>query len=202
MTKPESGACSKGAAHGVVVLAAGASSRLGRNKLLLHHEGESLVRRAARLALATGPVDAVIVLGNEPDTVNAELRGLPIRRVDCADWREGMGASLHSGLTALANECAGALVVVCDQPALDAAHLQTLCATWRAAPEDAVASHYAGRFGVPALLPRAWFAALPAHGDHGARELFASCRERISAVANEALAVDIDRVEDLGALRP
>jgi CTP:molybdopterin cytidylyltransferase MocA len=202
MSEPESGVSSGVAAHGVVVLAAGESSRLGRNKLLLRHEGESLVRRAVRLALATAPADAVIVLGDEGDAVYAELQGLAIRRVDCASWREGMGASLHSGLAALAKQCAGALVVVCDQPALDAAHLEALCAAWRAAPDDAAVSHYADRFGVPALLPRAWFAALPGRGDRGAREVFASHGERISVVANEALSVDIDLVEDLGALRP
>jgi molybdenum cofactor cytidylyltransferase len=189
------------AAHGVVVLAAGASSRLGRNKLLLRHEGEALVRRAARLALVTAPRDAVIVLGGEADRVYAEVRDLHIRRIDCANWREGMSASLHAGLAALADDCAGALIVVCDQPALEASHLQALCAAWRAAPEDAAASHYAGRLGVPTLLPRAWFPALPASGDRGARELLAERHARISTITNEALAIDIDRVGDLAALR-
>jgi molybdenum cofactor cytidylyltransferase len=189
------------AAHGVVVLAAGASSRLGRNKLLLRHDGEPLVRRATRLALVTAPRDAVIVLGDEGDSIYAELSGLPIRRIACANWREGMSASLHAGLASLTDECAGALVVVCDQPELEASHLQALCTAWRAAPEDAAASYYAGRLGVPALLPRAWFSALSASGDRGARELLAERRARISSITNEALAIDVDRIEDLAALR-
>lgn len=196
-TLPEAGAPE----HGAVVLAAGASLRLGHNKLLLRHDGEPLVRRAARLALGTAPRDAVIVLGAEADIVFAEVRDLPIRRVDCANWREGMGVSLRAGLAALSGGCAGALIVVCDQPALDASHLEELCAAWRAAPGGAAASRYAGRVGVPALMPRAWFSALPADGDRGARELFAARRARIVAVTNEALAIDIDCAEDLAALR-
>ncbi len=143
----------------------------------------------------------MIVLGDEGDTVFAELRGLLIRRVDCANWREGMSASLHAGLAALTDECAGALVVVCDQPALEASHLLALCAAWRAAPQGAAASQYAGRLGVPALLPRAWFSALAASGDRGARELLAERHARISSITNEALAIDVDRIEDLAALR-
>ena len=187
--------------HGVVVLAAGASSRLRCNKLLLQHEGETLVRRAVRIAIATAPRDTAIVLGAEADAVFAEVCDLPIHRVDCANWRAGMGASLFAGLAALSNECAGALIVVCDQPALTASHLLALCAAWCASPNNAAASFYADRLGVPALLPRAWFSGLSAHGDHGARELFAERCTQISAVPNEALALDIDREEDLVALR-
>lgn len=187
-------------AHGVVVLAAGGSSRLGRNKLLLHHEGEALVRRAARLALQTAPLDAVVVLGAEADAVFAQIRDLPIRRVDCAGWCDGMSASLRAGTAALSAECAGALVVLCDQPALEAAHLCALRDAWRASGH-AAASLYAHRLGVPALLPRSWFAQIPARGDRGARDLFVARRAEVQSVSNEALAADIDRPEDIDALR-
>lgn len=188
-------------AHGVVVLAAGASSRLGCNKLLLMHEHESMVHRAVRLALATDPRDAVVVVGADADTILRELHDLPIRRIDAANWHEGMGTSLRAGLDALSMDCAGALVVVCDQPALDAPHLQALCATWFNAPQNAVASRYALRLGVPAVLPRAWFGDIGA-GDRGARALFEGQGTPVSAIANEALAVDIDTPDDLPALRP
>jgi len=190
------------AAHGVVVLAAGAGVRFGGTKQLASLDGESLVHRAARLALATAPADAVVVLGAEGDAVLAVLRDLVVRRVDCADWRSGMSASLRAGLAALSAQCAGALIVLCDQPALDAAHLERLCATWRSDPQRAVASAYAGRLGVPALLPRAWFADLQqAAGDSGARELLARRSNDVTAVGNEALALDIDTRADLANLR-
>jgi CTP:molybdopterin cytidylyltransferase MocA len=183
--------------HGAVVLAAGASTRLGRPKQLVMHRGETLVRRAARLALATRPRDAIIVVGFDADSVFREVEDLPLRRIDCPDWQCGLGASLRSGVDALSADCAGVLVVLCDQLALDTAHLLALCAAWRNAPDRGVASRYANRLGVPALLPRSWFDALDAKSDRGMRELLAQRADRIDAIADEALVVDIDLPDDL-----
>jgi len=188
-------------AHGLIVLAAGASRRLGTSKQLLRLHGETLVRRATRLGLATKPESAVVVVGADADSVYASVSDLGVRRVDCADWDLGMGASLRFGLVALSRECAGALIVLCDQPALDTLHLQELVTAWHANPLGAAASAYAGRLGVPALLPRAWFAELIADaGEEGARRLLARRREEVIAIANEALALDVDRNEDLGRI--
>ncbi len=185
-------------AHGVVVLAAGDSSRLGQSKQLLRHRGETLIHRAARIALETTPGDAVIVLGAQADSIFAQVADLPIRRVDCDDWPLGMAASLLTGIAALSAECDGALIVVCDQPALSTAHLTALIAAWHTNPQHAAASHYADHLGVPALLPREWFTDLRnLHGDLGAHDLLAQRRAEITVVANEALAIDIDRPVDL-----
>ncbi len=189
--------------HGLVVLAAGASRRLGQSKQLLRLHGETLVRHATRLGLATKPHSAVLVVGADADPVYASVADLPVHRTDCADWSLGMGASLRAGLAALPSACAGALIVLCDQPALDAPHLQQLVTAWRERPRGAAASSYAGRLGVPALLPRAWFAELTADaGDQGARQLLARRREDVVAIVNEALALDVDRDEDLGRVEP
>jgi len=189
--------------HGLVVLAAGASRRLGRAKQLLRLHGESLVRRASRLGLGTQPSGAVIVLGAEADAVFAQVCDLALQRVDCSDAERGMGASLRAGLAALPAGCDAALVVLCDQPALDAAHLQRLCAAWRASPRQAAASLYAGTLGVPALLPRAWFSALQANAsDHGARTLLCARADEVIAIPNDALGNDIDVAADLGVIDP
>lgn len=183
-------------AHAAVVLAAGASTRFRRCKQLALLDGETLVHRAARLALATDAERVVVVVGAQADAVWDAVRDLRVSRVDCADHAAGMGASLRAGLGALPANIAGALIVVCDQPALDAAHLRALTAAWRAAPQRAVATAYAQRLGVPALLPRAWFAEIRG-GDSGARELLMRRRDEVSIVANEALARDIDWPGDL-----
>ncbi|HEY8010443.1 MAG TPA: nucleotidyltransferase family protein [Rudaea sp.] len=189
------------AVHGVVLLAAGSSTRLGETKQLLIYRGETLVWRAARAAMATAPGDAVIVLGAQADSIFTQVQDLPLRRVDCADWQAGMGASLRAGIAALSSTCIGALIVLCDQPHLEAAHLESLCAAWRPQPLCAAASLYVGHLGVPALLPRAWFADLQTlEGDRGARDLLAARRDQVIAIANEALALDLDRPGDLALL--
>ena len=190
------------AAHGAIVLAAGASGRLGRSKQLLRVDGETLIHRAARLALSTGPLVTLVVVGADADKVAAEVGDLDVQRVDCADWQSGMGASLRAGIGALPAACAGALVVLCDQPALDSTHLQRLCAAWQSGPDRAAASAYAGHIGVPALLPRAWFGEVQqvAGGDRGARDLLVRRHDQVAVVRNEALARDIDRSSDLAAI--
>lgn len=187
--------------HALLLLAAGGSRRLGQPKQLLRLGNETLVRRAARLGLATAPAEAVVVCGAQADAVWREVADLPLRRADCADWDRGLGQSLATGLAALSQDIDGALVLLCDQPALDAGHLLALRAAWRSDPGRAAASAYEGVLGVPALLPRAWFARLAEGGhDRGARELLRAHAGEVHAVAAPSLAEDIDTPEQAGGL--
>jgi CTP:molybdopterin cytidylyltransferase MocA len=185
------------AAHGAVILAAGASRRLGFPKQLVEIDGEPLLRRAARAVLATQPLDGVVVLGHEADRCAAAVADLPLRRLVAPDWWRGMGPSLRSGIDALDAACTGVLVVLCDQPALDAAHLQSLLSAWNAAPLCAAASGYAGTIGVPALLPRSWLQTAALDGDRGARALLQARAAQVQVVVNESLARDVDLPGDL-----
>ena len=184
--------------HGVVLLAAGASRRLGRAKQLVEVEGEPLVRCAARCALATEPLHMVVVLGAAEGAVRAALSGLRFDALVCDRWEEGMGRSLADGLGALDARCAGALVVLCDQVALTPEHLVALRDAWRRSPSGAAASGYGGVAGVPALLPRAWFEALAREpGDRGARALLLRNMCDVTVLPNESLARDVDVPRDL-----
>jgi CTP:molybdopterin cytidylyltransferase MocA len=185
-------------AHGAIVLAAGASRRLGQAKQLVEIDGEPLLRRVVRAVLATRPHDAVVVLGHDADRIAVPLAGMAVRLLSITDADEGMSASLRAGVAALHADCAGALVVLTDQPALGADHLEAICAAWRAAPAHAVASAYAGVIGVPALLPRAWFGDIATlTGDAGARALLRARRHEVVTVAAPALARDIDTPGDI-----
>lgn len=187
--------------HALVLLAAGASRRLGEPKQLLRIDGETLVHRAARLGLATAPAQALLVLGTQADRVWAATDGLVLQRVHCPDPEAGLGASLRAGLAEVSSACEGALVLVCDQPALEADHLQALVAAWHKQPQRAAASAYAGVLGVPALLPRAWFGRLSQQaGDRGARDLLRERAGDVLAIPAPALSVDIDSPQDLSAL--
>lgn len=184
--------------HGAVVLAAGASTRLGRPKQLIDVDGEPLLRRVTRWVIATQPRDAIVVLGHDADLIGAALDGLDVRKLRIADSASGMSASLRAGVEALDARCAGALIVLTDQAALSGAHLGALCAAWRAAPARAVASVYADVFGVPALLPRAWFEDIATlHGDVGARALLRARHSDVIGVPAPELAWDLDTADDL-----
>ena len=184
--------------HGVIVLAAGISKRLGRPKALIEMEGEALVCRAIRLALETLPLECVVVSAANDETIDAAVAGLDCRVVPCRDAARGMSASLRCGLRSMQTDCAAALIVLVDQPALSAAHLCALRDAWRLYPERAAASLYADTIGVPALLPRSWFDQLiNADGDQGARELLRSNRNEVHVIPAPMLAQDIDTLADL-----
>src|SRR5881409_50259 len=95
-----------------VILAAGASRRMGRNKMLLELEGESLVRRAARRALAAGLAPVVVVLGHEADRARAALAELPVKIARNPDFTGPTSASLHAALDLLGGDVDAVVVLL------------------------------------------------------------------------------------------
>jgi CTP:molybdopterin cytidylyltransferase MocA len=189
--------------HAALLLAAGGSSRLGTPKQLLSIEGEPLIRRAARAMLATRPGELYVVVGSRADEVFAAIADLPVLRIDCANWNEGLAASLRAGVSALPDRFDATLVALCDQPALTAEHLAMLVTRFAGSSGTAVASTYAGVVGVPAVLPRAWFAELLAlRGDTGARDLLRNSALQVETIEAPDLAHDIDEPSDRNNIAP
>ena len=183
--------------HAAIVLAAGASRRLGTPKQLLNVDGETLLHRAARIALATAPAQTLVVLGADAAAMREAVADLDVRSVVCDDWQRGQSASLQAGVSALEDGIEGVLVLLCDQVGLDAAHANTLLQAWHDEPTRAVASAYADVIGVPAVLPRAWFAdVLRLQGDRGARDLLRRRDAEVVKIAAPALARDVDTPRD------
>jgi CTP:molybdopterin cytidylyltransferase MocA len=178
-----------------VLLAAGASRRLGRPKQLLVWEGEPLVRRAARAALEAGVDELIVVTGAEADAVTAALDGLDLRRVDNPRWPEGLGGSIAAGVRAASGSAV--LLLLADQPGVDAALLAELIAAAEAGHER-VACAYEGVVGVPALFSApADLAALRAlSGEGGARDLLRRDDAPVHAILAERAAHDIDDAAD------
>src|SRR3989442_9102604 len=95
-----------------VLLAAGASRRMGRNKMLLQLEGESLIRRAARRALAAGLSPVVVVVGHEEDRLRAELKDLAVVFAVNPDYTGPTSGSLHQGLNTLGPDVDAAVILL------------------------------------------------------------------------------------------
>jgi molybdenum cofactor cytidylyltransferase len=182
-----------------ILLAAGASRRLGTPKQLLVWRGETLLRRTARLALEAGFRPVRVVLGAEAPRCEATLRDLDVEIVANPAWEAGMSTSLRAGLEGLAADVDAVLVLVCDQPALSLGHLESLRAAQLAHPETAVASGYAGARGIPVLFPRVFFERLERlQGDRGARSLLQG--EDVLEVPFPGGEFDLDTPEDLTRL--
>jgi molybdenum cofactor cytidylyltransferase len=182
-----------------VILAAGASKRLGQPKQLIEIQGEALLHRMARIAAEVcDPV--LVVLGSEAERIKEVLGDLPVLCVRNLDWEEGMASSLRVAVSALPREASAAVFLVCDQPALDRHLLERILQLHREHPGQRIASGYSGVRGIPALLPcRDFDALLELRGDRGARGLLAG--EEVLEVPFPGGELDLDVPEDLARLR-
>lgn len=187
-------------APAVLVLAAGAASRMGAPKQLLPWRGVPLVRHQTETALAAGLGAVSVVVGAHADGCRAALAGLPVAIVEHDGWREGIAASIRAGLAAACAadpELATVLLLLGDQPHASPALLREL-ARARGPGDEAAATHDGERLGPPALFARPLFPALAAlRGDAGARALLRDPRLRVAAVPWPDAARDLDTPADL-----
>ena len=183
-----------------MLLAAGASERLGTPKQLVQFEGKSLLRRAAGAALASCCNPVVVVLGAESAACAAELDGLELLLAHNADWKSGMASSVRTGLEALLTEdgLEAVLFMVCDQLLVTPDILNSLVHAFEAGNHPIIASEYDGEIGVPALFGRTLFPELLAlSGPEGARKVIHRHRSETLLIAFPGGTLDIDTPTDL-----
>lgn len=184
--------------HALVILAAGGSVRLGRPKQLLTRDGEPLLRRATRLGLATRPRRAIVVLGACHDDMAPALSGVACEIVVHAAWRDGIAASIRAAAARLADHRGSVLMLICDQPALAAHHLDALLAGAAVAGSGCAAVSHGTYPGVPAVVPVAMLAAAASAGDAGLGARLRSLPAASMFVLDAPeLAFDIDTPADL-----
>ena len=184
-----------------VVLAAGASSRLGEPKQLLRFHGEQLVDRAVRIAHEAGATSIFLVLGADHERILDALTPTSYspRVLINRGWQHGMATSVALGVAAA--ERVGAqdvLVLACDQVSVTPEHLRQLIVASKR--ERVVASLYHGRGGIPALFPEFSFHALQdLTGDRGAREILQD--QSVLTVTLPGGEFDVDTPDDVTTLR-
>lgn len=154
-----------------IVLAAGAARRFGRPKQLLELDGESLVRRACRIASESGCSPVILVLGAHAETIIAE--GIPegVCRVMNDDWERGMGNSLAKG-AALLGEAEAVIVLLADQPGVTADTLSGMQASLAAGGASLLLCDHGEAMGPPALFLARHFPELARlDGEEGGRSI-------------------------------
>ncbi len=179
---------------GVIVLAAGGSSRMGTPKQLLHYRGRTLIRRAAETALETNCDRVVVVLGRDAQQMRNELGSLPVATIENQDWRDGMGSSIRIGMEALSPDDLDAVVLMlCDQPFVTASILNNLVATHLDTGKPIVASSYQDTHGAPAFFSRALFNELTSlTADEGARRVILRHPQSVASIIFPQGAFDVD----------
>jgi molybdenum cofactor cytidylyltransferase len=181
-----------------IVLAAGASSRFGSPKQCAALGGEALISRAIGAATAVlGPAIRV-VLGAHAAEI-APLLDLQAEQIAFnRHWTAGIASSIRAGIASLPHTCAGAVLLLADQPYVSAAGVGRLISAWRHAPEHIIASRYGAVIGAPCLFPRWCFHDLEAlEGDQGARALLSCLRKHLVFVEHPEAGIDIDTPQQL-----
>jgi molybdenum cofactor cytidylyltransferase len=190
---------------GAVILAAGESSRLGQPKQLLRFQGKTLIRRMVQAAGDADCSPIVVVLGSDSDRITDELTDSPAAFVENAEWRNGIGSSIRAGVQRLiadAPDLEAILLLVCDQPFVDATSIKKLSSIRDETKKQIVASRYAETLGVPAMFDRSCFQELLLLDDGtGAKSIILRNPGRVGEFPFPDGVIDIDTAADYEKLR-
>jgi molybdenum cofactor cytidylyltransferase len=191
---------------GALILAAGESSRLGQPKQLIQFRGKSLVRRMVYAARKARCSPTVAVIGSDREEVEHELKAEGAIIVENQNWRLGIGTSIRAGVRRLIDKAPtleAVVLLVCDQPFVEARTIARLITLREKTKRAIVASRYANTLGVPALFDRSCFQEL-AELDNatGAKTVILSNRERVAEFPFPKGKIDIDTLEDYEKVVP
>ncbi len=185
-----------------MILAAGGSTRFGSPKQLFEYEGQPLVRRAATTAAAAGLDPVIVVLGAHAEEVAKALASMgSLTLVTNAGWHTGQASSLTLGIeAAIAANAEAAVVMLADQPLVDARSLERFVTAFRAG-HRVIAASYEDTFGAPALFGAEHFGAIMSlPGDHGAGRWLKENSSIVTTIRMDSAAVDVDSPEDAAAI--
>ncbi len=190
---------------GLIILAAGASTRMGTPKQLLSYRGHSFIRHIAEVAIASVCQPITVVLGANAQQIKPEVSELPVQIVENQQWAEGMSASIRVGLEALlaVNQNVEAVAIaLCDQPFVSSPMLDQIVEAYHLTGKPIIASEYAGTLGVPALFSRILFSELMAlKSTEGAKQLIKRHIHEVFSIPFPDGAIDIDTPEDYEQLQ-
>ncbi len=187
-----------------VILAAGRSTRMGANKLIVDIGGKPLIRRTAEAVLASRARPILVVTGHEPGKLAESLAGLDLVRIRNPRHAEGLSTSLIAGIAALPEEAGGVLICLGDMALIEAATLDAMIDNFEKEPRlGAIVPAYGGEWGNPVLLSRQLFPLVATlAGDTGARKLLQGRGDvRVLAVEDPAILIDADTPEALAEMR-
>lgn len=190
---------------GIIILAAGSSSRMGTSKQLLMVNGERMLTQTVKTALASRVKQIVVVLGAHEQEHRQAIAGLDVQIESNPGWLKGMGNSLKAGLNFLLKKTSalqGVVVLVCDQPFVTSDHVDKLIEHHHQSQKPIIASQYAGLLGVPAFFHHSFFSQLLSLKDeHGAKKIINENKDHVGIIDFPFGEIDLDTPDDYNCFR-
>jgi molybdenum cofactor cytidylyltransferase len=190
---------------GIVILAAGSSTRLGQPKQLLEFQGTNLIQHIVQTAVTAVNKPVVVILGANCNLIRSQLTGLPVHIVYNPDWSQGMTSSIRKGLMALlyfSPDTEGVIFAVCDQPYITPDLFLEMISVGTNSQKPIVACLYNNVAGTPVLFKRGYFDVLLALKDNeGARKIIQSHPESVETIPFPLGTFDVDTMQDYEALQ-
>lgn len=180
-----------------IILAAGASSRMGQPKVLLEWQGETLIHRVARTALSARLEPVIVVAGALSPQIEQALPHLDIKLVANPNWSAGQSTSVRAGIQALPQDTQAVVFLLGDQPFVTVELIQKLIETYQKTRPEILAPFVNQKRINPVIFDRSVFPhLLELQGDAGARSLFAQFPPAVMPWNDERAGFDIDTPED------
>ena len=191
---------------GIILLAAGNSTRLGSPKQLLLYQGKTLLERIIDTSLEVFIKNkVVVVLGANHHEIASIIKEKNILTSINENWESGMASSIKSGLQTLLSrfpDMERCFISVCDQPYLSGKVFLEMIKMSDTSSKEIIASEYAGTIGVPALFSKKYFEELMnLEGEQGAKKIIRQNRQDADTFIFEEGAIDIDTPLDYKNLK-
>jgi len=185
---------------GIIILAAGSSSRMGQPKQRLVYQDKTLLQRAIEAAKGVQAHALLVVLGANNQTILDDVDSKHLDIVINPEWEQGMSSSIKSGITALQTlypKVNDVLMMLCDQPFVGTELLIKLIEAKPPTDDAIVACKYKDTIGVPVLFSKDWFADLQdLKGEDGAKKLLLIHQNKVVTVPFDQGSIDIDTPDD------
>jgi molybdenum cofactor cytidylyltransferase len=185
---------------GIIILAAGSSSRLGTPKQNLMYNGQTLLQRSIETAVASVGKPVIVVLGANEVVIRPTIEKSSAIIIQNADWEEGMASSIRLGIREIQHVEPGITAVIlmlCDQPFANVTILNSLVEAKTTRAAGIVACTYNNTFGAPVLFDAIHFEdLLSLKGQEGAKKLLMKYNDKVISVPFPLGSVDIDTIED------
>ncbi len=188
----------------IIILAAGASTRLGRAKQTLPYQGSSLLKHTIKVALDSNIGPVLVVLGANEKEISAHIETEAVTVLLNKDYHEGISSSIKTGLNYMLEyykDGENIILMVCDQPYVDDNILESLVEEKLSTSKPLVACTYKDTIGVPALFDKRFFPELLSlQGEEGGKKVLLNHQDLVATVPFPLGEIDIDTASDFDAL--